>query len=68
MYVTPNFKTKKELKAAVKQGLPVKVISAGEFPATVDGDTSVEGPHAPQMHTWYARVQVRRGLVTKVIS
>ena len=68
MYVSPNFPTKAALKAAIKAGRQVSVYSPGPFPAPTDGDTSVEGPHFPQPHTWYARVRVKDGMVVKVIS
>ncbi len=66
MYVSPNFKTKKELKEAVKAGRQVSVYSPGPFPAKQDGTEFIEGPHYPQPHTWYAEVEVRDGMVIKV--
>lgn len=68
MYVRPNFKTKKALKEAVARGDQVEVFSPGPWPAKTDGVESVEGPHSPALHTWYASVQVRDNLVTKVLS
>lgn len=68
MYVDPNFKTKKALKAAVAAGEKVHVWSPGPFPAPIDGTAYLEGPHYPKPHTWYANVQVRAGLVVKVVS
>lgn len=68
MYVSPNFKTKKALKEAVKSGETVEVFSPGPFPAPRDGETTIEGPHYPKPHTWYARVRVESGKVTKVLS
>lgn len=67
MYVDPNFKTKKALKDAVKAGDVVAVFSPGPFPAPKDGTCAIEGPHYPKPHTWYARVQVTNGVVTKVL-
>jgi len=68
MYVSPNFKTKKALKEAVANGEKVEVFSPGPFPAKENGEVSVEGPHYPKPHTWYARVEVKDGLVVKVKS
>lgn len=68
MYVRPNFKTKKALREAVKAGERVTVFEPGEFPAVVNGCGSVEGPHYPAPHTWYARVEIRDGAVVKVIN
>jgi len=66
MYVTPNFKTKKALKEAIKNGETVVVFSPGPFPAKTDGTEFIEGPHYPKPHTWYAKVDVKNGYVTKV--
>ena len=66
MYVSPNFKTKRALKEAVAQGKIVTVFSPGPFPATQNGRETVEGPHYPAPHTWYAQVEVENGRVVKV--
>jgi hypothetical protein len=68
VYVDPNFPTKKALKEAVAAGKDVYVFSPGPFPAPTDGETSVEGPHYPKPHTWYARVRIQDGVVVKVIG
>jgi hypothetical protein len=68
MYVTPNYRTKTQLKEAVRDGVQVQVFSPGPFPATANGEESVEGPHYPAPHSWYARVQVRDGVVVKVVQ
>jgi hypothetical protein len=67
MYVEPNFKSKKALKEAVKNGDCVRVFSPGPFPANQNGRESVEGPHY-KPHSWYASVEVANGVVTKVVS
>ena len=66
MYVSPNFKTKKALKDAVKSGERVDIFSPGPFPANQNGVESVEGPHYPQPHKWYANVTVKDGKVIAV--
>lgn len=33
-----------------------------------DGEAFLEGPHYPRPHTWYAKVQVKDGVVVKVLS
>lgn len=68
MYVTPNFPHKKALKAAVAAGERVEVFSPGPFPAPREGRASVEGPHYPAPHTWYAQVEIKDGVVVKVVS
>lgn len=68
MYVTTNPRTKKALREAVARGERIEVFSPGPFPAKRDGVETVEGPHYPEPHRWYARVQVVDGVVTKVLS
>lgn len=68
MYVNPNFKTKKALKDAVKAGQRVTVFSPGPFPAKKEGRESIEGPHYPEPHKWYASVEVKDGVVVKVLN
>jgi hypothetical protein len=65
-YVSPNFKTKKELKKAVEEGKKVEVYSPGPFGCKQDGVEYVEGPHYPEPHKWYAKVEVVGGYVVKV--
>ena len=66
MYVSPNVASKAALKRALQAGEVVTVFSPGPFPCPQDGEVSVEGPHYPKPHRWYARVQVKDGVVTKV--
>lgn len=72
MYASQNPKTKKALREAVEHGKNggeyPEVFSPGPFPAPTNGRTSVEGPHYPAAHTWYAQVEVTDGKITKVIS
>ena len=74
MYVTGNPKTKKALKEAVATANddgycnPPVVFSPGPFPAKENGIEWVEGPQYPKAHTWYAKVEVKDGVIVKVIS
>lgn len=68
MYVHPNFKTKKAFKLAIQQNKFVTVFSPGPYPPERNGTESVEGPHFPKPHTWYARVRTEDGRVVKVLS
>jgi hypothetical protein len=67
-YAYPNFPTKKALKEAVKAGQRVIVRENTPFGQSdvTNGRTSVEGPHSPQPHKWYAGVEVKDGKVIKV--
>jgi hypothetical protein len=67
MYTTTNFKTKKALKEAVANGEQVGVYSPGPFGNPPEnGTTSVEGPHYPEPHRWYATVTLKDGAIVKV--
>jgi len=66
MYVNPNFRTKRELRDAVKAGRPVNVYQPGLGETPSEGWASVEGPHYPKPHTWYAEVRLEAGLVKAV--
>jgi len=68
MYSIQNFKSKKALREAVKQG-PVECYQPGPFgPNVADGDHTLEGPHYPEAHRFYARVRVQGGMIVKVLS
>lgn len=66
MYAEINFKTKKALREAVASGQKVRVFSPGPFPAPTEGRCCVEGPHYPEPHKWYAEVNLKDGIITKV--
>ena len=66
MYVDPNFKSKKALKEAVAEGKTVRVFAPGLGSPPENGTCSVEGPHYPQPHRWYAQVTIQEGKVVKV--
>lgn len=66
MYVSPNFKTKKALKEAVARGERVTVFAPGLGLPVTNGNNTIEGPHYPEPHRWYAVVECKDGVVTKV--
>lgn len=66
MYTDINFKTKKALKEAVASGKQLTCYSPGPFDCPKDGEITVEGPHYPEPHRWYARVELRNGIIVKV--
>lgn len=69
MYTDRNFKTKKALKEAVASGQHIGVYQPNDMfggaPPT-EGAVSVEGPHYPKPHSWYARVTLQGGRIVKV--
>ena len=63
-YVSPNYKTKKDFLAAVKAGVRHETYNpSGMFPTPRLGSDTIEGPHYPQPHRWYASVRVEGGVV-----
>jgi hypothetical protein len=73
MYTHRNFKTKKELKEAVKayaegRGPPISYYQPGPFGGNepLDGTIYLEGPHYPKPHRWYAKAEARDGTIIKV--
>ena len=66
MYTQQNFPSKKALKTALAAGQAISVWSPGPFPAPKDGYVTLEGPHYPQPHKWYAEATLENGLVVKV--
>jgi hypothetical protein len=65
-YVRPNFKTKKALKDAVKNGDPVSVFQPGIGTVPTNGSICIEGPHYPEPHRWYAEVDIKDGKIVRV--
>jgi hypothetical protein len=67
-YTTRNFKSKKQLKEAVKAGEVVRCYNPGLGPnlSNFSGTVYLEGPHYPEPHRWYAQVQLSNGVVVKV--
>ena len=66
MYTSKNFKSKKELKEAVARGEKITLFAPGLGSPKTNGTETVEGPHYPQPHKWYAQVEMKDGFVVKV--
>lgn len=68
-YVDPDYKAKKELKQAIESGKELYPYTPnGMFPSPQSGRVTIEGPHYPKPHRWYATVLVENGKVIKFIS
>lgn len=65
MYTVKNYRTKKALRDAVEAGEKVATMSAGFFPAPLNGPIALEGPHFPHPHTWHAEAIVADGIIVK---
>ena len=68
MYTDRNFKTKKALKEAVERGERVGYFQPGPFGGNEprEGIITLEGPHFPEPHRWYARAKVKDGVIVSV--
>jgi len=65
-YVMPNYKTKKALKEALAAGVHVAVYQPGLGYVPQFGYISLEGPHYPASHTWYATGTMENSRLVKV--
>jgi len=66
-YIYPNYKSKKLFKQMVADGDRISVrenTPRGQVPI-ITGHATIEGPHYPKPHTWYATCQVKDGVVVK---
>jgi len=70
MYTYTNFKTKKALKEAVAAGKEVGVYQPNSDLTGVEvpenGTVTLEGPHYPAPHTWYASATLINRIITKI--
>lgn len=68
MYTEKNFKTKKALKEAVSKGEKISVFQPGGLGSgpPANGSVTLEGPHYPAPHTWYAQATLVDGYIAKV--
>lgn len=72
MYTSTNYRTKKALKQAVQDGTFVSVWQPNDMfgnpkaQENYSGEATVEGPHFPQAHSWWATVVIEHGRIVKV--
>lgn len=68
-YANGNPRTKKQLKEWIAAGKKVRVYQPGGMFNLSPGPnkTSVEGPHYPEPHRWYAQVEYDEDfIITKI--
>jgi hypothetical protein len=63
MYTDTNFASKKALKEALAAGRTVRCHSPGPFPCPTNGQITLEGPHYPKPHSWYATATLKDGAI-----
>ena len=67
MYTVHNFRTKKELIKAFKEGVKIEVFQAGGFfPSPKNGSIALEGPHYPAPPSGYAAGGLENVILVKV--
>lgn len=66
MYTVKNYKSKKALALDVAAGVRVELFAPGLGTPKDNGFEYVEGPHYPEPHRWYAKVEMKDGAVVKV--
>jgi hypothetical protein len=70
MYTVTNFRTKKALKDALLAGKEVRVYQPNgdlysRAPQT-EGRITLEGPHYPEPHRWYATAVISGGVIVSL--
>lgn len=65
-YISPNLKTKKAVKEALAAGEKITVFNPGLGGDIVDGPVTLEGPHYPEPHRWYAQGVVENGFLKSI--
>jgi hypothetical protein len=66
MYCERNFKSKKDLKEAVARGDKMGIYAPGLGSPKDNGRETLEGPHYPEPHKWYATVEMKDGYIVSV--
>lgn len=70
MYAIKNFKSKKALKEAIQLGQKIGVWNPGlPFGGATEhgsGSITLEGPHYPAPHRWYAEAVIKDGVIVSV--
>ena len=65
-YVSPNYRSKKDLKAALAAGKDVDVYQLGMGTVPDNGTVYLEGPHYPEPHRWYAQGRMENGKLVAI--
>lgn len=68
MYTKTNYPSKKALKQAVADGTEVRYFQPGPFGGhePLNGTVTIEGPHYPEPHRWYAQCTAKDGVIVAV--
>ena len=67
MYTVTNYKTKKQLVEDFKSGKQIKVYQPNDmFGHSGNGAVTIEGPHYPKPHRWYASATIEDFVIKSV--
>lgn len=67
MYTEKNYPTKKALIADVKAGHQVRVFQPNDiFGHSGNGSVTIEGPHYPKPHRWYASATIENFVIKTI--
>lgn len=65
-YTSRNYQTKKAIKDALAAGEKVSCYNPGLGECPVNGPITLEGPHFPQPHKWYAQGVMKNGYLVSI--
>jgi len=66
MYTNFNYASKAAIKRDLEAGKSIECHSPGPFPSPTDGRISLEGPHYPKPHKWYAEGTMKDGRLISI--
>lgn len=68
MYTSTNYKSKKAVKDAIKNGDIITVFQPGGMfdGETQNGSCTLEGPHSPKPHRWYGQGVLKDGQLISI--
>ncbi len=67
MYTVENYRSKAAIKRALAIGEKIATYQpGGMFEAKTDGVVSLEGPHFPEAHRWYAEATIADGIILTI--
>jgi hypothetical protein len=71
-YTHTNFKSKAALKRALAAGEQIGIYQPGGLfnrdPGQITGRVTLEGPHYPEPHRWYAEAMVEAGVIKRLLN
>ena len=67
MYTETNYKSKKAIKEDLAAGKKIRVFQPNAMgPTQTDGRITIEGPHYPMAHKFYAEAVIKDGCIVSI--